>query len=133
MREGIIVSFLMKNPISNNFTSQNISFVLVDGLGDSTGALYQRTAFTDPSSSVLASPSPKSNPQPKQPQHNHNTTSPPIHKQSPTMAPPAYIISRTLDPIFALFIGLGAASMRINREEKELGRSTKETIDAGLR
>ncbi|ELR01723.1 hypothetical protein VC83_00953 [Pseudogymnoascus destructans] len=49
------------------------------------------------------------------------------------MAPPAYIISRTLDPIFALFIGLGAASMRINREEKELGRSTKETIDAGLR
>lgn len=49
------------------------------------------------------------------------------------MALPAYIISRTLDPIFALFIGLGAASMRINREEKELGRSTKETIDAGLR
>ncbi|OBT79184.1 hypothetical protein VF21_01778 [Pseudogymnoascus sp. 05NY08] len=49
------------------------------------------------------------------------------------MAPPAYIISRTLDPIFALFIGLGAASMRINREEKELGRSTKETVDAGLR
>ncbi|KFY71570.1 hypothetical protein V499_08230 [Pseudogymnoascus sp. VKM F-103] len=49
------------------------------------------------------------------------------------MAPPAYIISRTLDPIFALFIGLGAASMRINREEKELGRSTKETINSGLR
>ncbi|OBT67876.1 hypothetical protein VE03_02450 [Pseudogymnoascus sp. 23342-1-I1] len=49
------------------------------------------------------------------------------------MAPPAYIISRSLDPIFALFIGLGAASMRINREEKELGRSTKETVDAGLR
>lgn len=49
------------------------------------------------------------------------------------MAPPAYIISRTLDPVFALFIGLGAATMRINREEKELGRSTKETIDAGLR
>ena len=49
------------------------------------------------------------------------------------MAPPAYIISRTLDPIFALFIGLCAATMRINREEKELGRSTKQTIDAGLR
>ncbi|KFY33877.1 hypothetical protein V494_07241 [Pseudogymnoascus sp. VKM F-4513 (FW-928)] len=49
------------------------------------------------------------------------------------MAPPAYIISRAADPIFALFIGLGAATMRINREEKELGRSTKETIDAGLR
>lgn len=76
---------------------------------------------------------PKSNPRPKQPQHNPNTTSPQIHKQSPAMALPAYIISRTLDPIFALFIGLGAASMRINREEKELGRSTKETIDAGLR
>lgn len=49
------------------------------------------------------------------------------------MAPAAYIISRSLDPIFALFIGVGAATMRINREEKELGRSTKETLDAGLR
>lgn len=44
MREGIIVSFLMKNPISNNFTSQNISFVFVDGLGNgtvSTNGIYR--------------------------------------------------------------------------------------------
>lgn len=49
------------------------------------------------------------------------------------MAPPTYIISRAADPIFALFIGLSAAATRINREGKEQGRSTSETIDAGLR
>ncbi|KAI9730938.1 MAG: hypothetical protein M1818_008013 [Claussenomyces sp. TS43310] len=49
------------------------------------------------------------------------------------MAPPTYLISRTLDPLFALAIGLGAAATRINREEKEAGRSTGETVDAGLR
>ncbi|RQM06744.1 hypothetical protein DH86_00003962 [Scytalidium sp. 3C] len=37
------------------------------------------------------------------------------------------------DPIFALFIGLSAAATRINREEKELGHTTKQTIDAGFR
>jgi hypothetical protein len=47
--------------------------------------------------------------------------------------PPAYLISKIADPIFALFIGISAAAMRINREEKELGRSTKETINAGFR
>jgi L-cystine uptake protein TcyP (sodium:dicarboxylate symporter family) len=46
------------------------------------------------------------------------------------MAPPAYIISRVADPIFALFIGISAAALRINREEKALGRTTQETIDA---
>ncbi|KAJ2992709.1 hypothetical protein NUW58_g2076 [Xylaria curta] len=35
------------------------------------------------------------------------------------MAPPTYIISRVADPIFAVVIGLGAAALRINREEKE--------------
>ncbi|KAJ4289528.1 hypothetical protein N0V90_010857 [Kalmusia sp. IMI 367209] len=40
-----------------------------------------------------------------------------------------YIISRSLDPIFAVSIGLAAAATRINREEKEKGRSTAETID----
>lgn len=45
----------------------------------------------------------------------------------------AYLISRTADPLFALFIGFSAAAMRINREEKELGHSTKETLDAGFR
>ncbi|KAK4202619.1 hypothetical protein QBC40DRAFT_305050 [Triangularia verruculosa] len=45
------------------------------------------------------------------------------------MSPPRYIISRVADPIFAVFIGLSAAATRINREEKEKGRSTQQTID----
>ena len=49
------------------------------------------------------------------------------------MPAPTYLISRTFDPFFALFIGLSAAATRINREEKELGRSTGETVDAGIR
>ncbi|KAL5373810.1 hypothetical protein DPSP01_012427 [Paraphaeosphaeria sporulosa] len=40
-----------------------------------------------------------------------------------------YIISRTLDPIFAVSIGLAAAATRINREEKDKGRSTAQTVD----
>ncbi|KAI1817554.1 hypothetical protein GGS20DRAFT_582274 [Poronia punctata] len=44
------------------------------------------------------------------------------------MAPPTYIISKVADPIFALVIGLGAATLRINREEKEKGKTTQETI-----
>ncbi|KAK2780081.1 hypothetical protein CKAH01_00025 [Colletotrichum kahawae] len=48
-------------------------------------------------------------------------------------APPAYIISKVADPIFALVIGLGAAATRINREEKEKGRTTQETIAAAQR
>jgi hypothetical protein len=49
------------------------------------------------------------------------------------MPPQTHIISRTFDPLFAIFIGLSAAAMRINREEKELERSTRETVDNGLR
>jgi hypothetical protein len=49
------------------------------------------------------------------------------------MPAPTYIISRVADPIFALFIGLSAAATRINREEKDKGRSTSDTINAGLR
>ncbi|TVY55244.1 hypothetical protein LCER1_G001617 [Lachnellula cervina] len=49
------------------------------------------------------------------------------------MPPQTHIISRSLDPLFALAIGLGAAATRINREEKEAGRSTKETVHNGLR
>jgi hypothetical protein len=49
------------------------------------------------------------------------------------MPSPAHLISKVGDPIFALFIGLSAAATRINREEKELGHSTQQTIDAGLR
>ncbi|KAH7089899.1 hypothetical protein FB567DRAFT_590690 [Paraphoma chrysanthemicola] len=40
-----------------------------------------------------------------------------------------YIISKRLDPIFAISIGLAAAVTRINREEKEKGRSTPESMD----
>ena len=36
---------------------------------------------------------------------------------------------RALDPVFAISIGLAAAVTRINREEKEKGRSTQETMD----
>lgn len=49
------------------------------------------------------------------------------------MPAPTYIISRVADPIFAVVIGLGAAATRINREEKELGRTTQQTIHSGLR
>jgi hypothetical protein len=49
------------------------------------------------------------------------------------MKPPTYLISKIADPIFALFIGLSAAATRINREEKELGHNTQQTIDAGFR
>ncbi|OTA57304.1 hypothetical protein K449DRAFT_386614 [Hypoxylon sp. EC38] len=49
------------------------------------------------------------------------------------MAPPTYIISRVADPIFAVLIGLGAAATRINREGKEKGRTTQQTIEAGKR
>lgn len=37
--------------------------------------------------------------------------------------------NRTLDPLFAISIGLAAAATRINREEKEKGRSTQQTIE----
>jgi len=49
------------------------------------------------------------------------------------MAPPVYIISRVADPIFAVFIGVSAAALRINREEKEKGRTTQEVIQAARR
>ncbi|KAI1165437.1 hypothetical protein F5B18DRAFT_169923 [Nemania serpens] len=49
------------------------------------------------------------------------------------MAPPTYIISRVADPIFALAIGLGAAALRINREEKEKGKTTQQTINSAKR
>ncbi|KAI6092777.1 hypothetical protein F4821DRAFT_110976 [Hypoxylon rubiginosum] len=52
---------------------------------------------------------------------------------STTMAPPTYIISRMGDPIFAVIIGLGAAATRINREQKEKGKTTEQTIEAGKR
>ncbi|KAH8677459.1 hypothetical protein BX600DRAFT_506496 [Xylariales sp. PMI_506] len=49
------------------------------------------------------------------------------------MAQPTYIISRVADPIFAVVIGLGAAATRINREEKEKGKTTQQTIASAKR
>jgi CBS domain containing-hemolysin-like protein len=49
------------------------------------------------------------------------------------MAAPVYIISRVADPVFAVFIGISAAVLRIKREEKEKGRTTQETIEAARR
>ncbi|KAI1364682.1 hypothetical protein F5Y08DRAFT_339439 [Xylaria arbuscula] len=46
------------------------------------------------------------------------------------MSPPTYIISKVADPIFAIVIGLGAASLRIGREEKEKGKTTEQTIES---
>lgn len=49
------------------------------------------------------------------------------------MAAPVYIISRVVDPIFAVFIGVSAAALRINREEKEKGRTTQEICQIARR
>ncbi|RSM07578.1 hypothetical protein CEP52_005174 [Fusarium oligoseptatum] len=48
-------------------------------------------------------------------------------------AAPTYIISRVADPIFGVLIGLSAAVTRINREEKDKGRTTEQTIEAARR
>ncbi|KAH8899577.1 hypothetical protein GQ53DRAFT_816700 [Thozetella sp. PMI_491] len=49
------------------------------------------------------------------------------------MPAPAYIISRVADPIFAVAMGVSAAVIRINREEKAKGKSTSDTIEAARR
>jgi len=49
------------------------------------------------------------------------------------MPSPIHLISKVGDPIFSLFIGVSAAATRINREEKELGHTTQQTIDAAFR
>ncbi|KAH6656646.1 hypothetical protein BKA67DRAFT_654966 [Truncatella angustata] len=49
------------------------------------------------------------------------------------MAPATYIISKVADPIFAVVIGLGAAATRINREEKEKGQTTHQTMESAKR
>lgn len=49
------------------------------------------------------------------------------------MPAPTYIISKVADPIFAVFIGLSAAATRINREEKEKGKTTSDTLQAARR
>ena len=37
---------------------------------------------------------------------------------------------RAIDPFFALGIGIAAAAVRINREEKEKGKTTQETVES---
>lgn len=49
------------------------------------------------------------------------------------MPAPVYIISRVADPIFAVFIGVSAAALRINREEKEKGRTPQEIFQIARR
>ncbi|KAL9078781.1 MAG: hypothetical protein Q9157_002301 [Trypethelium eluteriae] len=44
-----------------------------------------------------------------------------------------YIISKSLDPLFAIGIGLAAAGVRIRREEREKGHNWDETIALGKR
>ncbi|KAK5120052.1 hypothetical protein LTR85_006533 [Meristemomyces frigidus] len=40
-----------------------------------------------------------------------------------------YLISKAIDPVFAMGVGIAAAAVRINREEKEKGHSTQETLN----
>jgi len=38
-----------------------------------------------------------------------------------------------MDPIFAMSVGVAAAAVRINREEKEKGKSTQQSIEDAKR
>ncbi|KAK5133369.1 hypothetical protein LTR08_007803 [Meristemomyces frigidus] len=40
-----------------------------------------------------------------------------------------YLISKFGDPIFAMSVGIAAAVVRVNREEKEKGHSTQDILD----
>lgn len=42
-------------------------------------------------------------------------------------------MNRAVDPFFAASIGIAAAAVRINREEKEKGHSTEETVGLARR
>lgn len=37
---------------------------------------------------------------------------------------------RNIDPVFAIFIGASAAAVRINRDEKDKGRSTGDIVES---
>lgn len=41
-----------------------------------------------------------------------------------------FLCNRTLDPIFAMSIGIAAAAVRIKREEKEKGRDVGQSFEA---
>lgn len=55
--------------------------------------------------------------------------SPPSPSQPEPLAEPHFLVRRVIDPIFAMSIGITAAGVRINREEKEKGRSTQESFE----
>ncbi|TKA73124.1 hypothetical protein B0A55_06259 [Friedmanniomyces simplex] len=40
-----------------------------------------------------------------------------------------YLIGRVIDPLYAVFIGAGAAAVRIRREEKEKGRTVAGSVE----
>jgi hypothetical protein len=46
---------------------------------------------------------------------------------------PVYLISRVGDVLFGMVIGMGAAAMRVRREELEQGRRLDETAAAAQR
>ncbi|KAK5730340.1 hypothetical protein LTR15_000277 [Elasticomyces elasticus] len=41
-----------------------------------------------------------------------------------------YLIGRVIDPLYAVFIGAGAAAVRIRREEKEKGRDVSQSVES---
>ncbi|KAF2746769.1 hypothetical protein M011DRAFT_404025 [Sporormia fimetaria CBS 119925] len=60
----------------------------------------------------------------------------PVHLSDPPIAIPSHsqihssdTPNRTLDPIFAITIGLAAAANRIHREETEKGRDMSQTLE----
>lgn len=60
--------------------------------------------------------------------------SPPQPHPHPNPPPPIIDMkNRYADPLFALFIGLSAATLRIRREEVEKGRSAEESVSSLLR
>ncbi|KAK4959499.1 hypothetical protein LTR28_005347, partial [Elasticomyces elasticus] len=67
--------------------------------------------------------------------YDSNPLFPPSSHLYPPVQPSAtpeltYHVSRALDPVFAVFIGVSAAAMRINREEKERGKNTEQTVES---
>ncbi|KAI5841478.1 hypothetical protein DFP73DRAFT_555890 [Morchella snyderi] len=44
-----------------------------------------------------------------------------------------YLISKIGDPLFALFVGVGAAAVRVKREEEEAGRTPAEAWNSFVR
>jgi len=41
----------------------------------------------------------------------------------------AYLISKRLDPVFAIFVGTTSAWFKVRKDEQAKGRSVQETVD----